>query len=318
METRTLIGLIAGFLATGSFFAFLYFYLSSRGRSVAGRGLARSMVGSSGMGSMRVSSAQLRQKFNNPDDISDKELEQFKKDTKKKLRKKQSFTQDELFFHAGIFSDKEKRDFNRLKVIAPFVVSVLLVVGVAYAGMGSDMIAIAVVLGVLLGLQLPKTIISRRIEYRAEEILYYLPLVIEQISIGVSSSLDIGPCLQKVVSMADERDSHNVVTELVKIAHFYVKSGASLEHALSEVGKLSGNSELKHAFMALSQVARHGGEISRQLQELADAVSTQRETKIEAKIKQLELKATAPVAVVFGGFLIILLIGFGLKLMDAF
>jgi Flp pilus assembly protein TadB len=313
METRTLIGVIAGLLATGSFLAFLYFFITTRSR-----GMARSILGTSNLGSMRATGAHSRHRTGGTEEISDKEMEKFKKDSKKKFKKKAAFTQEELFFHAGIFSDKEKRDFVRLKMIAPFAAAILFIGLAIFAGMSGEMLAVCGVMGVLLGLQLPKTLLNRRVEFRAEEILYYLPLVIEQISIGVSSSLDIGPCIQKVVSMADERDSHNVVTEMMKVAQFYVKSGASLEHALSEVGKLSGNSELKHAFMALSQVARHGGEISRQLQELADAVSTQRETKIEAKIKQLELKATAPVAVVFGGFLIILLIGFGLKLITAF
>src|SRR5690606_32288561 len=132
-----------------------------------------------------------------------------------------------------------------------------------------------------------------------------LPLVIEQVAIGVSSSLDIGPCLSRIVSMADERDSHNIVTELIRHAQFHVKSGVSLEEAINEIGKRSGHTELKHAFMSLAQVAKHGGEITKQLQELADSVASQRETQIEAKIKKLELEATAPVALVFFGFLII-------------
>ena len=89
----------------------------------------------------------------------------------------------------------------------------------------------------------------------------------------------------------------------------YIRSGVGLEEALVEIGNKSGHVELKHAFMALSQVAKHGGEISKQLMELADSVNTQRETKVEALIKQLELKATGPVALVFLGFIIIILIG---------
>jgi pilus assembly protein TadC len=69
--------------------------------------------------------------------------------------------------------------------------------------------------------------------------------------------------------------------------------------------------------MALAQVAKFGGEVSKQLQELADAVSAQRETKVEAKIKKLELEATAPVALVFFGYLVILLIGFLLQILTA-
>jgi len=99
---------------------------------------------------------------------------------------------------------------------------------------------------------------------------------------------------------------------------YHVKSGTTMEEALKEMGRLSGSNELKHAFVSLSQVAKHGGEISRQLQELADAVSSQRETQIEAKIKKLELEATGPVALVFAGFMGILLIGFGLQIQGAF
>jgi len=177
---------------------------------------------------------------------------------------------------------------------------------------------VGVVLGVLLGLQAPTSVLDRKTKARSEEIMFFLPLVIEQIAIGVSSSLDVGPCLQKVVQMADERDTHNVVTELIRLAQFYVKSGASLEEAMTEVGRLSGHTELKHAFMSLSQVAKHGGEITRQLQELADAVSMQRETRIEERIKKLELEATGPVALVFVGFMVILLVGFGLQIQGAF
>jgi hypothetical protein len=51
---------------------------------------------------------------------------------------------------------------------------------------------------------------------------------------------------------------------------------------------------------------------------MADAVSTQRETKIEAKIKKLELEATGPVALVFMGFLLILLTCIGMQMIKAF
>lgn len=311
METKTLVGIIALCIAGTSLLTFVYFFISSKNR-----GSARTILGSGTLGGNRMTAAAMRDRLQ--DDPTGEEYNRVVNETKKKARKKPKLTLEELFFHAGMFSDKERRDFIRLQMIAPFVAAPLLSFFMYYFDMGTDFTVVGLVFGVLIGLQLPKSILQRRIDHRAAEILYYLPLVIEQISIGVSSSLDVGPCLQRVVSMADERDSHNVVTELIRIAHFYVKSGASLEHALSEIGKMSGNTELKHAFMALAQVVRHGGEISRQLQELADSVSTQRETKIEAKIKRLELEATGPVAMVFAGFLIILLIGFGLQMMKAF
>ena len=181
-----------------------------------------------------------------------------------------------------------------------------------------DLGLLGAIIGVAMGFQLPLSILDRRYASRLDEIMFYLPLVVEQISIGVSSSLDVGPCLQRVVQMADERDTHNVVTELLSYVQYHVKSGMGTEEALGEIGRLSGSTELKHAFVSLAQVAKHGGEISKQLQELADAVSSQRETQIEAKIKKLELEATGPVALVFAGFMGILLIGFGLQIQGAF
>jgi pilus assembly protein TadC len=118
--------------------------------------------------------------------------------------------------------------------------------------------------------------------------------------------------------MADERDSHNCVTELLRYTQHYIRSGVSLQDALVEVGKRSGHTELKHSFMSLAQVAKHGGEVTKQLQELADAVGNQREARIDEKIKKLELKATVPVAIVFFGFMMIILSGFGIQIKNAF
>ncbi len=268
------------------------------------------------MGSRVVVSpnADVRERLEN--DETGEELEKVKNATRKSFKKNAEPTLQEKMFRAGLFTERQRKDFQRLRILLPSVGAVVLM-GFGWYAAGWQMAMLAGVIGLLAGFYIPFRIIERRMKQRSEDILFYLPLVIEQISIGVSSSLDIGPCLARVVQMADERDSHNAVTELVRYAQYHVKSGVGLEEALTEVGKLSGQVELKHAFMALAQVAKFGGEVSKQLQELADAVSSQRETKIEAKIKKLELEATAPVALVFFGYLVILLIGFLLQILTA-
>src|SRR5262249_7119923 len=161
-------------------------------------------------------------------------------------------------FRAGLLSDKAKRDFMRLRALSPILMTpALAIVGFFISGPSFGLGGL--VFGLLLGFQLPNSVLERKQKARDEEIMYYLPLVIEQVVIGVSSSLDVGPCLSRIVQMADERDSHNPVTVLVRNAQQYVKSGVSLEEAMTEIGKLSGHTELKHAFMSLAQVAKHGG-----------------------------------------------------------
>ncbi len=245
------------------------------------------------------------------------QLATLRKKKEAEAAKFESNSLEDLFFQAGFFFETDVTFFTKFRTIAPFVFATLgFVFGMAMSD-ATYALLIAVIAG-LVGFRLPYMYLDRKKKQRSEDILFYLPLVIEQLVIGVSSSLDIGPCVARVVSMADERDSHNCVTELLGIVQNYVRSGMSLEDALIEVGRRSGHNELKHAFLSLSQVAKHGGEVTRQLQELADAVANQREAKIETKIKKLELEATVPVAVVFCGFLIILLSGFGLQIKKAF
>jgi len=230
-------------------------------------------------------------------------------------RKKEP-TLEEKLFRAGLFTEEQRQDFRRLQIVLPVV---LVLAGAALGASISEGINVLIfsAVGGIAGTYIPLWRLSRWMKRRDDDISFYLPLVIEQISIGVSSSLDIGPCLSTVVTMAEERDSHNPVTELLRLTQSYIKSGVNFQDALTEVGRLSGHNDVKHSFKALAQVARYGGEISKQLQDLSEAVASSRETAVEAKIKKLELNATAPVALVFFGFIIIILIGFGTILINA-
>lgn len=249
--------------------------------------------------------------------VKDPEIEKMKLQVKNKAKSASSVVSlEEKLFRGGIFGEKGRADFYRWRMLAPLILGPIMGLGFGFYG-GLQLGILGALLGGGIGYQLPISWLDRKIASRSEDIMFYLPLVIEQISIGVSSSLDVGPCLQKVVQMADERDTHNIVTELLKYAQNYIKTGVPFEEAMVETGKASGHTELKHAFMYLAQVAKHGGEITRQLQELAESVAGQRQAYIEGRIKQLELKATGPVALVFVGFIIIIMTGFGLKLGSA-
>ena len=308
MDNSLVFGIGALFIAAVSGTGLLWYFLAPRSKpnldalrgKPAGEGPV-SAVGARGRGREE------------PDQAT---LDQLKNKTRKKLQGKEIVTLDEKFFQAGVFADEDRREFYMMRTFAPIVVAPI--AGLVGSTAGIEFAIVAAILGAAIGMRLPYILLDRRIKARNEDMLFYLPLVIEQVVIGVSSSLDIGPCLQRVVTMADERDTHNCVTELLRVTQHYIRSGVSLEDALIEVGRRSGHTELKHAFMSLSQVAKHGGEVSRQLQELADAVSNQREAKVETKIKKLELEATVPVAVVFCGFLLIILSGFGIQIKNAF
>jgi pilus assembly protein TadC len=221
-----------------------------------------------------------------------------------------------LFFRAGYFSTAERLKFLRFKhflqIALPIAVGGLmsLVNGVIY-------IVIGIACGYMVGRVFPDHILNKRIKRRKDDSLYYLPLVIEQISIGVSSSLDVGPCVAYVVEMADERSSHNVVTELLAQVLKLMKAGMSLDEALSDVGEVVGIGEVKNAFMFLAQCSKHGGEISKQLNDLAEAVTLSRQLDIEARIVALPTKASGALGLIFFGFFIMLLAGLFVRIMSS-
>jgi len=232
----------------------------------------------------------------------------------KKRSKSKEPTVEELLFMAGRLSQSERERFHKRRKLAPLALGFVGMVAGLMDG-SAQTILILGAMGMLLGLYLPMKILRGWVKQQHEDLSYYLPLLIEQISIGVSSSLDIGPCLGQLVQMADERDSHNATTDLLKYALYYVKSGVSLEQALAEIAKASGQVEFKQALLALSQVTKFGGEVSRQLQELADSVAAQREAKIEGEIRKLELKATGPVSMVFLSYVMLLGLGIAAQIM---
>jgi pilus assembly protein TadC len=226
-------------------------------------------------------------------------------------------TLEETMFKAGMFSESQRKDFKRLQLLAPVVLGLTL--GCLFGWMGGlALFFFGVVVGVFFGLWIPFRVLSRRINTRMEDISFYLPLVIEQIAIGVSSSLDIGPCIQTVIEMAEDRDTHNPVTELFRYALRHVKSGAPLEEALIETAELAGHFDLKQAMRSICQASKFGGEITKQLQELASAVASQREVKVEMRIKQLELIATGPVMFMFFSYIVLILAICGLAVMNGF
>jgi Flp pilus assembly protein TadB len=221
-------------------------------------------------------------------------------------------------FRAGFYTQADRKRFLIMQVVALVFLSTSLPLGIYKMAHSPLLTVLTAVIGLFAGYAMPISWLEKQIRNRQEEVMYYLPLVVEQVSIGVSSSLDIGPCIANIVEMADQRDSHNPVTEMFVHVEKLMRSGLNLEDSLIEVGTASAMTETKHAFMFLAQCAKHGGEVTKQLQELADSVMTAREVQVEGKITSLPVKATGPLITVFAGFFALLFAGLMVRLMSAF
>ena len=293
-------------------------------------GLAYMLLGGAGAGGkssemkglmgtqLRTDEAQHKFKKGEIDPF-DLDAETLRKHAAKSSSKKKNQDVAQKLFRAGMYSPEDKSWFARVQIISALVLAPFFP-GILYVLVTPTKLLVVtfLVFGLFAGYAAPLSWLERKIRAREDDTMYYLPLVIEQISIGVSSALDIGPCVSHIVHMANERDSHNPVTEMFVHVEKLIRSGLNLEDALLEVSEANGLLEVKHAFMFLAQCSKHGGELSKQLQELADTVMTQRQVQVEGKITALPVKATGPLTMVFAGFFGILLAGLFVRLLTAF
>ena len=315
MDNVQLVIIVGSILGIFAFGGIAYFLLGSAGATGRGGGEMRDL-----MSGGAAAQSQPGMRTRRPGEVDPRELdvEMLKKRSGSSKAKSKVEDVSSKLFKAGFFTAADRKNFLRFRIISFGSCAILMPVFLYMASSKPVLALIGLVLGALVGFTLPMSWLERQIRKREDELLYYLPLVVEQVSIGVSSALDVGPCVSHIVAMATERDSHNAVTEMFVHVEKLVRSGLSLEDALIEVGEANGTTEVKHAFMFLGQCARHGGEISSQLQELADSVMTQRQVQIEGKIAALPVKATGPLAMVFAGFFALLFAGLFVRLLSAF
>lgn len=313
MSSQTLIIAMLVFLGISVIAAVAYYFLAGGSRSSSGNVRALMNKSKSNDNSYEISEADSKRKR-----TDNEELELIKKQTTRKKKKTEEEDIEKKLFKAGLYSKEDRASFNKLRLITFIVAPILILLLFYFFARTPLFMFLAGLIGLLVGYTVPISYLESKIRKRADEIMYYLPLVIEQISIGVSSSLDIGPCISHLVAMADDRNSHNAVTEMFVSVERLIRSGLNLEQALLEVAEVFGILELKHTFMFLSQCAKHGGELSKQLQELADSVMTQRQVHIEGKITALPVKATGPLTMIFAGFFSLLFAGIIIKVLDGF
>ncbi len=310
MDKLPLFIMIALIIGVAGLAAFAYVFFGGNTATNRGGGELRDLMGTGPVSERASKRAGI--------DPLDLDVDTFKKQAAARSNKKKAEDLPRKLFRAGYFSADDRARFQRTRIIS-FVAAILICPSLMFlVGASPVLFAIGMVLGVLIGYSIPISMLEKKIRRREDEIMYYLPLVIEQVSIGVSSALDVGPCIAQIISMAHERDSHNPVTEMFVHVEKLIRSGLNLEDGLTEVADACGMSEVKHAFMFLAQCSKHGGELSKQLQELADSVMVQRQVQIEGKIASLPVKATGPLACVFAGFFALLFAGLLVRLLSAF
>jgi Flp pilus assembly protein TadB len=198
MDLATVIVIIGALFGMSAIVAAVYL----RTYSTRSRNKVRGMVSGVMASSTSEASMEARKQTRiiDPEEIKRRSKEA----TRQKLQTTEVFSRDSLtagslklslenakFFQAGIFTESDKRQFKKFEFASPVVCLFISLIFLVFINSSIMMLIGGSVLGLLIGVTIPKSQLERQIRARQDEILRQLPIVIEQISIGVSSSLDL-------------------------------------------------------------------------------------------------------------------------------
>jgi pilus assembly protein TadC len=143
---------------------------------------------------------------------------------------------------------------------------------------------------------------------------FFLPIVMERVSMAVQSGLDIISGIKAVLELdrldqqknsgGKGKTENNPVTDLLSTVIDRTEGGLGFAQSLREVAKKVESTGLKHSFIHLALAHQEGGELAVPLRELSDATQLYYQETIEEEIAKLPVKATMPLLLTFAGLIV--------------
>jgi pilus assembly protein TadC len=137
---------------------------------------------------------------------------------------------------------------------------------------------------------------------KKKEIERELPFFIEDVVIAAESGMDLISSLKEACS-SRETSVGRLFTSLITS----LEGGASIEGAIKKINESYAGTSLSFALLHLQVAYKEGGGIRRSLRELGEAIRARYQDHIEERIAKLPAKATLPLAIAFGGVLLLFL-----------
>lgn len=175
-------------------------------------------------------------------------------------------------------------------------------------------LAVSGLIGLAAGYLIAQRITARINTSIVDRIEFYLPIVMERISMAVQAGLDIIAAVNVVVQHGTKKTiavdcgpefgSADPVTRLLARALVLTENGLGFEQSLYRAVEGIPSNVLRHAVTYLAYAYKQGGELVMPLRELSDSTQLYFQEKIEEQVAKLPVKATAPLLCTFAGLII--------------
>lgn len=156
--------------------------------------------------------------------------------------------------------------------------------------------------GLLIGYIGTLSYLDRKIAGYQDEIRRLFPGVVDNLLVLVSGGLSLPSAILSLVALHEEHGDYDPAMTLLSRVVFHAQKGLSLEEAFLEVANKLDIMEVRQTFKILAQCERLGGNVKDQLTAVADSLLFHRQVNIDEKIAALPVRASVPLAMIFGGF----------------
>lgn len=209
---------------------------------------------------------------------------------------------------AGIRDESTATLFFAAKLVLVIALPLLIVTGLAIAGVDLDLVELATSLlaGAVLGFYLPTIWLNRRATRRQREIFNAFPDAVDLLVVCVEAGLGLDAAIARTAQDMATR-SVDLADEL-NLVSIEMRVGATRERALRNLARRSGIEEVTSFVAMMLQADRFGTSIGQSLRVQSDALRVKRRQRAEEEAAKLPLKMLFPlIFFIFPSLLLVLL-----------
>lgn len=190
---------------------------------------------------------------------------------------------------AGFVSTPERR--RARQILWQITLSFTAAGAASAAGINGRHATIGAGIGLYLGILAALMFLKSRQKQLEQQLIFELPLVMEELILLVEAGLGILPAVEKSVADAGS----NQVKRLLRLVYELSAHGLPFGQAIELVSDLSSVSVIRHTLLHLDISGTEGGELIPSLRSLSDHAHTEWKIAVERRVKRLENFVVFPV-----------------------
>lgn len=209
---------------------------------------------------------------------------------------------------AGYREPQSVSNYYGARLLLALLFGIVVVFSTIYLHPQSQQIVIlAGIIGVFIGAYVPKFWVTRRINWKKEEVRRSVPNLLDLMVVCVEAGLSLHATIQRI---ADEsKNTHRALSEELQLVNREILIGKTRGEAFRNLARRTGVEELRSLSAMLIQADKLGVSIADSLRVLADSVRTKRAQRAEEAAHKLAVKLVFPLVLFIFPELLVILVG---------